>query len=119
VQQAIFNYHNRRDNPSQAAYDKDVKHAEAIKNLKSVFIFDNKGDNIVVTVKTCLEGKGNTTIELLYDDLILGESMIYQNSLTIEYKSRNLVELENQNRDIQLRKEKVEREKETREVEAL
>jgi len=113
VQNQILKYHEMRDSPSQADYDADVRNAHAIQNLKSVFIFDNKGDNIVVTVKTCLEGNGNTTPELL----LTGE--IYQNSLTIEYKSKNLVELENKNRDAQLRKERAKEKKEASEMESL
>lgn len=113
VQNQILKYHEMRDSPSQADYDADVRNAHAIQNLKSVFIFDNKGDNIIVTVKACIEGNENTTPELL----LSGD--IYQNSLTIEYKSKSLVELENKNRDAQLRKERAKEKKEASEMESL
>lgn len=87
VRDAILGYHNRRTNRSQADYNIDDRNAQSIKNQKETFLFENKGDKIIVTVKTSLKGDKNTNMELLNND-------VYQNSVSIEYISKKVVEQE-------------------------
>ena len=112
VRNAILGYHNRRKQPSQAAYNTDVNNAQAIKNFMGTLVLENKGDQIIVTVKQCLEGKGNSNVELYVND-------IYQNSLTIEYISKELLKKQNKVANDKLKKESEKKKKENEEMNAL
>lgn len=87
VRNTILKYHNNRKEISQADYNIDYSNAHAIKNLKETYSFENKGDQIIVTIQTCLDGMQNSNAELLLID-------IYQNSITIEHVSKTLIEKE-------------------------
>lgn len=105
-------YHNSREKPSQADYNIDYNNAQSIKNLEEIYIFENKGDQIIVTIKTCLEGMQNTNIELLYND-------IYQNSITIEYISKTLIEKEHEKLNEKLKKDNELKQEEKKEINKL
>jgi len=114
VREGILRYHNARKRPSQSAYELDLKHAESIKNLKETFVFKNQSDRINVTVTTCIKGQRNSNTELhAYE--------IYQNSLTIEYVSKTLLEKNNKTRSVKLNKERKQKQKqkEANEVNSL
>lgn len=112
VHNAILKYHNSREKPSQADYNIDYNNAQSIKNLEEIYIFENKGDQIIVTIKTCLEGMQNTNIELLYND-------IYQNSITIEYISKTLIEKEHEKLNEKLKKDNELKQEEKKEINKL
>lgn len=112
VRNSILKYHNSREKPSQADYNIDYNNAQSIKNLEEVYIFENKGDKIIVTIKTCLEGIQNTNIELLYND-------IYQNSITIEYVSKTLIEKEYEKLNEKLKKDNELKQEEKKEINKL
>ena len=75
-------------------------------------IFANSGDKIIVTIKTCLEGVGNSNPETQIND-------VYQNSLTIEYISKKVLEKERALKQEKMSNETTKNQKEKAEMDAL
>lgn len=112
VRNLILKYHNQREKPSQADYNIDYNNAEAIKNLEEIYIFENKGDQILVTIRTCIKGINNSNPELLFNE-------IYQDSITIEYISKTVIEKVKEKDNEALRKFNNSKEQEKKEMNKL